>query len=229
MLIALAAAPHAMWGQSSWPNYPNNSAITVTSSGNVGISTSTPSALLSLGAQVFDYSLLRYDSPSYPYGFGIRNAQMLQYVAPGASITFGHMSAVPVGTFTEAFRIGPTGNVGIGTTNPANRLSVAGTVQAYEVLVNTGWSDYVFSPAYRLAPLSETAAYIRDHHHLPGIPSAAEVQEKGVSLGEMESKLLAKIEELTLHSIDQERECRALRERLARLEKATGGTLRPAR
>jgi len=55
MLVALAAAPHAMWGQQSWPNYPNNSAITVTSSGNVGISTSTPNALLSLGAQVFDY------------------------------------------------------------------------------------------------------------------------------------------------------------------------------
>lgn len=77
------------------------------------------------------------------------------------------------------------GNVGIGTTNPQYRLSVNGTIQAKEVLVNTGWSDYVFDPNYHVKPLPKIAAFIKANHHLPDIPSAAEVKENGVSLGEM--------------------------------------------
>ncbi len=112
------------------------------------------------------------------------------------------------------------GNVGIGTTNPQYLLAVKGTVGAEEFIVtNTGWSDYVFQPGYRLRPLREVNTYIRTHHHLPGIPPAAEVKEKGVSIGEMQSKLLAKIEELTLHMIRQEEENQNLRDRIARLEK----------
>ena len=110
------------------------------------------------------------------------------------------------------------GNVGIGTSNPTKLLSVNGTIQAKEVLVNTGWSDYVFNPDYHLRQLSDVAAFIKENHHLPEIPSAAEVREKGVNLGEMQSKLLAKIEELTLHMIQADEQNRDLRERLARLE-----------
>jgi hypothetical protein len=70
--------------------------------------------------------------------------------------------------------------VGIGTTSsctnsqaPATcKLSVAGAIQAYDVTVNNQWSDYVFDPAYHLAPLPEVAAFIDQHHHLPDIPSA---------------------------------------------------------
>ena len=62
------------------------------------------------------------------------------------------------------------------------------------------------------------AAFIEVNHHLPEIPSAGEVAAKGVSLGEMQAKLLAKIEELTLHMIEAEKENGALRERIGRLE-----------
>ena len=116
------------------------------------------------------------------------------------------------------------GNVGIGTLSPQYPLSVNGTIQAKEVLVNTGWSDYVFDSNYRLAPLPEVAAYVAENHHLPGIPSAAEVAEKGISVGDMQSRLLAKIEELTLHMIQTEKdvaqtrqENRELKERLEKL------------
>lgn len=93
------------------------------------------------------------------------------------------------------------GNVGIGTTNPQYLLSVSGTIQAKEVIVNTGWSDYVFAPTYHLQSLQSIAAYVKEHHHLPGMPSETEVKDKGVSVGDVESKLLAKVEELTLHMI----------------------------
>jgi hypothetical protein len=56
-------------------------------------------------------------------------------------------------------------------------------------------TDYVFRPGYRLLPLSEVNAYIQANHHLPDIPTEAEVKEKGVSVGDMQAKLLAKVEE----------------------------------
>jgi len=121
--------------------------------------------------------------------------------------------------------VASTGNVGIGTTSPQYPLSVNGTIQAKQVLVNTGWSDYVFARNYRLKPLSEVASYIKTNGHLPDIPSAKEVEAKGVNLGDMQSKLLAKVEELTLHMIEEhdrndrlERQNRELQERIARLE-----------
>jgi hypothetical protein len=98
--------------------------------------------------------------------------------------------------------VGAGGNVGVGTTNPQSRLSVHGTIQAKEVIVNTGWSDYVFTPSYHPPSLESTADYIRAHHHLPGMPTAKEVKEKGVSVGDVEAKLLAKVEELTLQMIE---------------------------
>jgi hypothetical protein len=128
--------------------------------------------------------------------------------------------------------INSNGNIGIGTTSPSHLLHVAGTIGAKEVIVSTTGADYVFSPDYRLAPLAEVAAYIRTNRHLPEIPSETEVKENGVSVGNMQTKLLAKVEELTLHAIQaeernnelekQNRELRsviaAVQERLAKLE-----------
>ena len=100
----------------------------------------------------------------------------------------------------------------------------------------------MFLPGYRLRPLSEVSAYIQANHHLPDIPTEAEVKEKGVSLGDMQAKLLAKVEELTLHMIQQDKENhelrehvtqqekqnQELREHLARLEKGMASDSRPA-
>ncbi len=76
--------------------------------------------------------------------------------------------------------------------------------------------------------MSEVNAYIQANHHLPDIPSEVEVKEKGVSVGEMQSKLLAKIEELTLHMIRAEEQNQELRDRLARLEKGAAGVMTTA-
>jgi hypothetical protein len=105
------------------------------------------------------------------------------------------------------------GNVGIGTTNAPHKLAVNGTIKAKEVIVETtGWSDYVFADSYALQPLSQVEAHIKEHKHLPGIPSAAQVATQGVNVGDMQAALLAKVEELTLHMIAQEKELARLRE-----------------
>ncbi len=91
------------------------------------------------------------------------------------------------------------------------------------------WPDYVFRPDYPLMPLEELEAYVRTHRHLPGIPSAAEVQQKGgVEVGQMTAKLLEKLEELTLYLLQMharqrelERENIALRQQLEQLQMQT--------
>lgn len=97
------------------------------------------------------------------------------------------------------------GKMGIGVQSPAYKLDVAGTIRAEEVKIeNANWPDYVFSKDYQLPSLSEVSKHIEENKHLPGIPSAKEVEENGVGLGEMNVKLLQKIEELTLYMIQQQ-------------------------
>lgn len=102
------------------------------------------------------------------------------------------------------------GAVAIGTTNTTSMtgymLTVNGAIRAKEIKVNTNWSDFVFDSNYKLMPLAEVEAFIQDHGHLPEIPSAKEVEENGVSLGEMQARLLQKIEELILHVIELKKE-----------------------
>ncbi|MCX2679347.1 hypothetical protein OOZ15_05275 [Galbibacter sp. EGI 63066] len=100
-----------------------------------------------------------------------------------------------------------SGNVGIGTWNPDSKLAVNGKVHAKEVKVDVvGWSDFVFEKDYDLPTLEEVEQHIKEKGHLKDIPSAKEVEENGVYLGEMDAKLLQKIEELTLYIIEQERQ-----------------------
>jgi hypothetical protein len=73
------------------------------------------------------------------------------------------------------------------------------------------WSDRVFEPAYRLMRLPEVEQYIKAHGHLPNIPSAQEAVQKGIAMDEMVSKLLEKVEELTLYTIQQQKEIEALK------------------
>ena len=108
------------------------------------------------------------------------------------------------------------GNVGIGTYNPQAKLAVNGEILAKSVKVNTNsiyWPDYVFSPEYKLMELNDLKNYVEKNKHLPGIQSAKEVGEQGeVDLGEINTKLLEKIEELTLYIIDLQKQIDELKE-----------------
>ena len=82
-----------------------------------------------------------------------------------------------------------------------------GLLQAKEVKVTlSDWPDYVFGEEYKLMSLGETEQYIRENGHLPGVPSAQEVVEDGLSLGEMNARLMQKVEELTLHVIELQKQ-----------------------
>ena len=70
----------------------------------------------------------------------------------------------------------------------------------------TDWPDYVFGGSHQLMPLGELEAYIGEHQHLPGIPTAAEVEQEGADLGEMNRLLMEKVEELTLYIIDLQKQ-----------------------
>ncbi|SHH28029.1 hypothetical protein [Flavobacterium defluvii] len=111
------------------------------------------------------------------------------------------------GTFgLERMRVDIYGNVGIGITNPTNKLDVNGTIHSKEVKVDmVGWSDFVFKKDYDLPTLEEVEKHIKEKGYLENIPSEKEVLKNGINLGEMNSKLLQKIEELTLYAIEQQK------------------------
>ncbi|HMI02909.1 MAG TPA: hypothetical protein VK541_10530 [Pedobacter sp.] len=117
------------------------------------------------------------------------------------------------------------GGVGIGllaaTVPSAYKLAVGGGIIAESVKVKpqTEWPDYVFEKGYPMLSLRELEAFIVKNKHLPEVPAAAEVKKEGLDLGEMDSKLLKKIEELTLYLIDLKKENETLKERLDKLEK----------
>ncbi|MNX71540.1 hypothetical protein D3C86_1028580 [compost metagenome] len=105
------------------------------------------------------------------------------------------------------------GNVGIGISNPNNKLDVNGTIHSKEVKVDmNGWSDFVFKKDYNLPTLAQVEKQINEKGHLENIPNEEDVLKNGINLGDMNAKLLQKIEELTLYMIDQNKNIQNLME-----------------
>lgn len=102
------------------------------------------------------------------------------------------------------------------------QVSNNGIVQCEELVVSTTWADFVFKEDYKLLPLKEVEQFISQNKHLPGIPTESEVKEKGISVGNISSKLLQKIEELTLYVIDLNKENGALKAQLSAIQEQLG-------
>ncbi|RFS19274.1 hypothetical protein DVR12_23865 [Chitinophaga silvatica] len=113
-----------------------------------------------------------------------------------------------------------SGNVAIGTDTPRAALTVNGEIYAKRVKVTaTGWPDHVFGQDYELRPLEKVQEFIKQHGHLPDIPSAKEVEKEGQDVGEINKKLLQKIEELTLYLLEMKQENEKMKNRISVLEK----------
>lgn len=214
--------------------------------GNVGIGTSSPSASLEVfGSQP---TFILRGTPTYlQIGVPPANGHYAPYSKPG-DVVFRPLSGVdghsglifnlPVDDAdgNSSIKFGDdqnhgwfslynnkiaviNGKVRIGIENPTVALDVNGTVRAKEVKIETGWADFVFNEDYNLRTLSEVNDFIKENKHLPEIPSITEVKEnEGVNVGEMQVKLLQKIEELTLYLIRQNEKIQILESELSELK-----------
>ncbi|MEP1095926.1 MAG: hypothetical protein ABJG78_12495 [Cyclobacteriaceae bacterium] len=189
--------------------------------GNVGIGTSAPTyAKLQVrgGATHELFAVNRPDSDVPALYLGNDGSNRAAIASNNADLTFGRDYA---GAYTEYARIqNGTGNLGIGTTTPDEKLTVKGRIHTEEVLVDLSVSapDYVFAKDYNLPTLESVEAYIRSEHHLPEIPSAKEMEADGVELGTMNMLLLKKIEELTLYQIDMMKVIKEQNKRIEQIE-----------
>ena len=180
------------------------------------IGTITPTETLNVNGSILSKSLVLVDpllGPNSDYtaiyreDIGNDNSIVKLHIGDDARGSFNvGYKLWSTGNFISTLHVNNNGNVGIGTINPDSKLSVNGNIHTKEVKVDLiGWSDFVFDKNYQLPSLIEVENHIKEKGHLKDIPSAEEVAKNGILLGEMDSKLLQKIEELTLYTIAQEK------------------------
>lgn len=146
---------------------------------------------------------------------------LISFTAVGSVVAQDQLYLSPAGTKTadNSIVILENGNVGLGKANPETKLEVNGRIHAKSVKVDLeGWADFVFLSDYNLPSLTQIEAYIIKYGHLEGVPSEEEVLSAGIDLGQMNTILLQKVEELTLHMIQKEKEIENLEIRITRLE-----------
>jgi hypothetical protein len=189
-----------------------NPKLTVLDNGNVGIGNGVPAERLDVtgNAKLSGYSptlILQRDTDVGGYIQGIQTK-----LKDGSNNWyFGNLHAgswmVSKGDYQNPkMTVLDNGNVGIGTTNPTSKLTVAGNINSREVKVTVdAGADFVFEKDYNLPSLASVDRYVKENKHLPEIASAKEMQENGINLSEMNIKLLQKVEELTLYSIEQQK------------------------
>jgi hypothetical protein len=218
---------HAQWQTSGSNIYYNN--------GNVGIGTANPTTKLTVAGYIKSARIIASESdPDIGGAVVLINEQKTlpgqakDWAIYNMSGTYGNSLqfwaydyiGCTSGLCHSRLTIMDTGNVGIGTASPTSKLTVAGDIRAREIMVdaNAG-ADFVFAPDYRLRPLDEVETFIKDNRRLPDVAPADSMVQNGVNMGEMQIKLLQKIEELTLYVIELKKENEAQQKAYRELKK----------
>ncbi len=215
--------------------------LVVANNGNIGIGTTTPIAKLHVNNGDYSYGTIlananessfslytktlttqTVDCESFRMGLKYNNEENNGFISfyRGSSASGGFLGFSSNGL--ERMRLDRAGNVGIGSSNPDEKLIVKGKIHAEEVKIDLAVpADYVFQKYYTgksslkanytMPTLEEVEEFTKANNHLPSIPSAAEIKNNGVQLGEMSNLLLQKIEELTLYIIDLKKEMNTMK------------------
>lgn len=170
---------------------PTTRMTILNSNGYVGIGTTSPNYKLDVAGKIHASDSILSSVVK------ATRAQISQLQATGVTSSY-------IATYT----IGARSNV---LTVTAPMLDCTGKIRANEIIVNSAsGADFVFEKDYNLRSLDEVNSFIQEHQHLPEIPSAQQMQEEGMSVDQMVVKLLQKVEELTLYTIQQEERIKEL-------------------
>ena len=201
----------------------NTDRIYIEAGGSIGINTTSPlqmlhvvegNILISASSErapgSANGSILFGDEPTSTNPYGKWGIEYVGNEDEGYGLNFWKPYNTGGGFMNNVLFLADNGNVGVGTNEPPAKFSVNGKVLAKEVHVCTSpdcWPDYVFGENYKLMNLKELDAYVKANKHLPGVPSASEVEEQGdVDLGQMNAILLEKVEELARYVIDLQKQ-----------------------
>jgi hypothetical protein len=201
--------------------------MTFTSYGKVGIGTNDPSEKLSVNGNISTSGDLKmsgsnkkieWTTSSWGSGFGHK----IYSFDPGGKTLLNIAARHNNSNWTDLMTFTSYGKVGIGTNDPDSKLTVAGNIHSREVKVTIdAGADFVFEKEYKLPTLESIEKFVKINKHLPEIASEKEMKKNGLLLAEMNIKLLQKIEELTLYTIQQQKEIETLKlfmERLTKIE-----------
>lgn len=202
------------------------SIMTIKNIGNVGIGTTTPIEKLEVHGNI------KLNGAGDKIYWDWSKRKIEQYSSDGTSQMIRFMNSMgpgngnPDGGFDFTDHLGTSilrinnSNVGIGTIDTKGfKLGVQGKIAATEVKIATSdnWPDFVFDRNYNLPTLKEVEQHIKEKGHLKNIPNSEEVKKNGFFLGEMDSKLLQKIEELMLYTIAQQKEIESQKNEIKQL------------
>jgi hypothetical protein len=205
----------------------NNTRLLISANGKVGIGTKSPMQTLDVNGNIGinDNTILLHNND---INHGLRYVGIGHPFAGNTTIdgpaVYGYgggiLGSKDIGGNAEKIALlwDRNGNVGIGTNltnNPNNyKLAVNGTIGAKAVkieITSSTWADFVFDKNYKIMPLNEVEKFINSNNHLPDIPSAGDIEKKGLDIAEMMKLHMQKIEELTLYVIELQKQIQQMK------------------